>query len=677
MNIVKSVLRREEGFGALSDYDIALRRLKCYHNDVYCGISPSLETPDFNPEPPVFACKFSTTRNNEHVLALANEDGKIALQNTTITGNFHERLEGTQAHYNAIFDVAWMPGEMKLVTASGDHTSKLWDISQEEIKQMECFQAHTRSVKTAVFRHQDKAVFATGARDGAIMIWDIRANHTHHPRPDNCIYNSHSMVSAGGTKSRKRRSQASRAHSITSLVFQDDFTLISCAAGDGIIKVWDLRKNYSSHKRDPVAKNILQYTGGGSRNGFTSLLVCPAGVVLYASCMDNIIYAYNIATCNPKPVAEFYGHQNSTFYVKSCLSPDGRYLASGSSDEFAYIWNTSKPGRPLVKLSGHTAEVTCIAWCSIGEAKIVTCSDDSRHRIWRVGLEHKGDNSEVEIQGEANPVPIEDALSHLVGGLEATPTISCQWIHCQQQTPGSDTTVGPSSGPPSSTESVESYNCSEKKALTPSTKRRYSQMTADELRFKFESVLSPVEENLEGGSAKRLHIDNRGARRLFSSANECGRTLSANYDSDEPGPSSSTVNDRSNSEVPFSPTLNLPNYVIDGTAPHLLQISPQKYKENVDWLTKIRKEKFEQKSKAGIGELTSPKATATAVRRSARSRSTEPRKTIKEPSLLNFFRVSGKECEKELCVTSDNLISSKSVPSDDAKQKIETENALS
>lgn len=63
-----------------------------------------------------------------------------------------------QAHFNAIFDIAWMPGELKLVTASGDHTAKLWDVSRSEIKQIEYFHAHTRSVKTAVFRHQDKGI---------------------------------------------------------------------------------------------------------------------------------------------------------------------------------------------------------------------------------------------------------------------------------------------------------------------------------------------------------------------------------------------------------------------------------------------------------------------------------------------------------------------------------------
>jgi denticleless len=60
-----------------------------------------------------------------------------------------------------------------------------------------------------------------------------------------------------------------------------------------------------------------------------------------------------------------------TFFVKACLSPDGKYLASGSNDESAYIWHTQNPGSPLIKLSGHRDEVTCVAWCNTGETKVI------------------------------------------------------------------------------------------------------------------------------------------------------------------------------------------------------------------------------------------------------------------------------------------------------------------
>jgi len=84
--------------GSIHDYDIALYRLKCYHNDVYRGITPNVNAPDYNPEPPVFACRFCTTPSYEQVLALANEDGKIALQDIKINNkeNTNQPLEGTQ-----------------------------------------------------------------------------------------------------------------------------------------------------------------------------------------------------------------------------------------------------------------------------------------------------------------------------------------------------------------------------------------------------------------------------------------------------------------------------------------------------------------------------------------------------------------------------------------------------
>ncbi|XP_012060071.1 PREDICTED: protein lethal(2)denticleless, partial [Atta cephalotes] len=643
MNITNVIQRRERGFGMICDYDIALYRLKCYYDDVYRGITPNVNAVDYNPEPPVFACRFCTTPGYEEILALANEDGKVAFQDTKIKNENNLPLEGTQAHCNAIFDIAWMPGEMKLVTVSGDHTARLWDVTGPEIKQIKCFHAHTRSVKTAVFRDDDRAVFATGARDGFIMIWDIRANHSDEPKPDNCIANAHSYGSVSNTR-RKSHTQASRAHSITGLVFQDDFTLISCAAGDGLLKVWDLRKNYTVHKKEPIAKHLMNYSGNSTRNGFSSLLICPARITLYASCMDNVIYAYNISSYNRKPVAEYHGHQNHTYYVKTCLSSDGRYLASGSSDELAYIWNTNRPGAPLVKLSGHTDEVTCIAWCNTGETKIVTCSDDACHKIWRVGLEHEENNKEVIIRGQAEVVE-RYFLEKMK--LETTPS-SRHSNTCQETTPSSDEHKASIFTPVTTPESSkEDYNGNKHNSV----KRSYLQMMMGSRSEGFKSILSPIHENHEM-VAKRVHMDNRSMRRLFSPSNETPSTSKDN-NSDEPSTSQST----STNEASFSPTLNLPNFVIDGTAPHLLEISPQKYKENVDWLTKIRKERYEQKKTETASVSSSPKTQSTPSRRSNRSRSTEPQKvtkTTKSVSLLNFFKAISKDNEKDLSSNKNN-----------------------
>lgn len=103
-------------------YDVALSRLSVHKTNYWRGISPSTYGVDFNPEPPLFAAKFSDSENYKHILAIANEDGKIALQDTNMPNEDPGgpiSLEGEQCHFNAVFDLEWMPKNMKIVSASG------------------------------------------------------------------------------------------------------------------------------------------------------------------------------------------------------------------------------------------------------------------------------------------------------------------------------------------------------------------------------------------------------------------------------------------------------------------------------------------------------------------------------------------------------------------------------
>lgn len=78
---------------------------------------------------------------------------------------------------------------------------------------------------------------------------------------------------------------------------------------------------------------------------------------MYANCLDNTIYCYNVATYDTCPVMKYTGHQNDSFYVKSSLNEEDTYLISGSSDESAYLWNLNY-SEPIIKFTGHTSEVT-------------------------------------------------------------------------------------------------------------------------------------------------------------------------------------------------------------------------------------------------------------------------------------------------------------------------------
>ena len=199
------------------------------------------------------------------------------------------------------------------------------------------------------------------------------------------------------------------------------------------------------------------------------------------------------------------------------------------------------------------------------------------------------------------------------------------------------------------------------------SKRPYSQISNTDLQSaeKLKSILSPIQETLELSpkrpclenhsiihpSPRRSSLDSRAARKLHfgvSSRQEKPITViesspgkSSDCDSNDAMPSCSS--ERIPTMGLFSPTSGLPNFVIDGTAPHLAN-SPQKLKENVDWLTKIRKRKTaELKINSKLTEDSpSPKNRKTPTSRTKRSRSREIRKTPKGspffvPTITNFY----------------------------------------
>eukprot|EP00062_Callorhinchus_milii_P019229 gi/632973600/ref/XP_007903231.1/ PREDICTED: denticleless protein homolog [Callorhinchus milii] len=356
------------------------------------------------PVPP-FGCLWSTANGFHRVLAVVNEEGVVKLYETESRNRENPTLREWSAHNNAVFDVAWVPGEPKLVTASGDQTAKLWDVTGSEL--LGTFKGHQCSLKSVSFGDWEKAVFCTGGRDGNIMVWDTRCNKKDgFYRQVKQITGAHNALAKQTSPKQKKKRQTARGlapsvdfqQSVTVVLFQDENTLISAGAVDGVIKVWDLRKHYSVHHQEPMPVRSFSYPGSSTRKlGYSNLILDSTGSNLFANCTDDNIYMFNLTGLRNAPVATFSGHQNSTFYVKSSLSPDGQFLLSGSSDNNAYIWKVSNPRQPPTVLQGHSQEVTSVTWCPSDFTKIATCSDDNTVRIWR--LDRGTDGWEVASRG--------------------------------------------------------------------------------------------------------------------------------------------------------------------------------------------------------------------------------------------------------------------------------------
>ncbi|XP_045768908.1 protein lethal(2)denticleless [Maniola jurtina] len=678
MNDIQNIIDRQLGIYSRFNYDNVLKRLVVHSEESFYGLGGDPLPGIFDLDPPIFACRFSEAPGYEHILALANEDGRVVIQDTSTVSSAGS-LGEYQCHMNAVFDLAWMPHHMNFVTASGDHTAYLWDVSGSSPKQVLRFAHHTRSVKTAAFRPAEPSVFATGARDGHILLWDIRTSGPSAVflKPDNGLMNCHASFTpkTPGSHGKRPRLDNQRAISITGLVFQNDVTLISCGDGDGNIKVWDLRKNYNIYKKEPLPKHSIPYCGSSTKNGYTNLIIDDARVRLYASCMDNVIYCFNISTYNCLPEQRYIGHENNTFYIKTSLSPDSMYLVSGSSDKNAYIWNV-KYSHPVVKLTGHRAEVTCAAWCQKGDMKIVTCSDDAKHKIWRIGREFP--EIDVELQGRAETVPRAELTSlPQWGGLDKTPKSLKRNI--------------------STPSSYSAKRARSKESSTRKTKRCLADLMAaskdaDEVpatltkRFKLDLPCIPEEPLLPAGIKRQRHSTEISpdcstpckTKRLDPDSSP--KTPEWTYYTPKAGTSfmsptksyekktckilsakspkaisSSTIPHRTPVKVSptkvrlvsfTTPTKNLPNFVLDGEAPHLRLMSPVKIKqETTDWLTLMVREKkgkpVETVEKVIQVAPLSPKENMPTRRNSLAEKT--PKSVKKSLTLLKYFSVVEKK----------------------------------
>lgn len=509
--------------------------------------------------------------------------------------------------------------QMKLVTASGDHTSKLFDIGQGEIRSERVFCGHTRSVKTVAFRKDDSSSFATGGRDGNIVLWDMRTNcRSYVGSADRTISNSHTAKTFTPSKSRRKFSTPTQGiKSVTGLVFQENNTLISCGAGDGVIKIWDLRKNYNTYKKEAAPRSTIPYPGNTTRNGYSSLIMDNQGIKLYANCLDNTIYCFNVGTHNTEPFMYYRGHQNNTFYIKSSLTKDGSYLISGSSDENAYIWNT-KFSQPIAKLVGHSAEVTCVAFCDKNSV-LITCSDDMTHKIWSVGCEALPDDWEVIGRGSTEILP----LDNTAGNVKFKRSIPSDhyntpkrfFVECDRCSKPSNSKLCDACANTSKRKSSCEFERENKMQLTEFGPRK--------LFSKFDKIeetdnLATIDE-LEYNPPEKLS-------RIENISEECS-------EKDDYKPAVPR------SEIVSSLTVNLPNFIVDGIAPHI-NYSPPKRK-SYDWLTKLRIEnqlKREMYDKTeGMNAPKMPKL--------------EPNRTKKhgvvQRPLLNYFKVtnSAPKCE--------------------------------
>ena len=256
---------------------------------------------------------------------------------------------------------------------------------------------HTESVKTITCLKTNTSIIASGARDGSILIYDLRYNkkkssdESYHAI--NTIINSHHNAGVATPTPKSKSNNNSGVSPVASILFQNENLIISAGATDNLIKVWDLRKTYTTRMASPHP--LLSFKNEVSTKGYSNLVISYNR--LFANCMNNVIYDFDLISykCESQQ-SGFNFHKNSSNFVKACMSIDENFILTGSSDSNAYIYPVNyKNCVNVLKLdAAHQNEVTCVAWSPHDVSQLITCSDDNSVRVWNV----KNDLNSIEKQ---------------------------------------------------------------------------------------------------------------------------------------------------------------------------------------------------------------------------------------------------------------------------------------
>jgi len=93
-----------------------------------------------------------------------------------------------------------------------------------------------------------------------------------------------------GRHSPPKSSSVDSQYSVTAVLFHGDNKIASAGAGDGTVKLWDLRRTYTNCRLEPPpAWHTFTPTGDHNRPyGFTSLVSDSYQSFILASCTDDM-----------------------------------------------------------------------------------------------------------------------------------------------------------------------------------------------------------------------------------------------------------------------------------------------------------------------------------------------------------------------------------------------------
>ena len=265
-------------------------------------------------------------------------------------------LKTLTGHKDLVWDVSFSPNGKMLASASDDKTVKLWSI--DDGKELKTLNGHSDHVLGVSFS-PDGQMLASAGKDGIVRVWRIDGTLV---KP---LLGNHRTFIMGNPNS---------------ISFSPDGKTLALA-NEEEVQLWNpegtLLKISRSGIRAWFAPDGNVLTSGGDSDGHgwdvNKVSFSPDGKILASASSNNEIKLWNPDGSLLKTLE---GHTNGVKDVS--FSPDGKILASASNDQTVRLWNLKDKSHKILR--GHNSVVNSVSFSSSG--LLASGSMDNTLKLW-------------------------------------------------------------------------------------------------------------------------------------------------------------------------------------------------------------------------------------------------------------------------------------------------------
>jgi WD40 repeat protein len=327
----------------------------------------------------------------------------------------------TLAHPQRVNAVAFVPGDDRLATASGDGLLRVWNIATQSLGAIR--RGHAGGIwSLAVDAEQPLAV--TGSADESCRAWDLGpaggpvvplggrglavVASSSGERLAVGLADGAALLAVAGEPPPPTRLASPAAGRMNDLAFTADGAMLLAACDDGGVGRWRLPEaaplpSFPLHRRrvysiavSPDGQSIA--TASEDRTVRLAALATgiellpplphprrafcaafhPAGDALATACEDRLVRLWSLDDGSLR--VTLAGHEAPVNWV--AYSPDGTLLASASSDGTVRLWPGDGDGEATT-LTGPARQIWKLAF-SPGGTRLAACSADGTVQMWDI-----------------------------------------------------------------------------------------------------------------------------------------------------------------------------------------------------------------------------------------------------------------------------------------------------